>query len=577
MKTCRRIRSWSRRVDAMVRRDQVQRCALGVGLAVLLVPGTARASDAAGCKDPAWAQPRLAGFEIASCSDKPWATVDVDLAAGSKTLAGHRTTVEYRQIDGAKTPGSTGAEQYQIGLAKKAGATLVSEPSAVFEAVLTRKSADGEHWYLYDHGSGDDDSTGSYTLTTVEIAPLKQEVQVQPMKAPLDVSGAACANPPWLVSQFPYFTIESCDRKNYDTGDYDLANGSKTLAGKKLVVTYTLTDDTRDPVALAVQKNFVTALEGMGAKLMTDPKSSFQAVLTQTTAKGEYWYIYDHGGGNDDSTTAYTLTTFEIATFQQVVQARPLTAHLDAHQKPCAGPPWLVKQFDNFKVESCDNRDVDAVKVTLANDQEQVIAGTVLRTDYVLTDEAHSPTAAYVRTNYVNALTGIGATLLSDPAGGFDAVLRQKTPLGEFWYLYTHESGNGDSTGSYSVTTIEVGAPPPCTMVVYGINFDFDKSTLRPDSEPVLNQLLVVFQNDPKYAGEIGGHTDNVGTAAYNQTLSAARAEAVKAWLVAHGVAASRVTTRGYGDTQPLAPNTSDANRAKNRRVELKRENCGGQ
>jgi outer membrane protein OmpA-like peptidoglycan-associated protein len=90
----------------------------------------------------------------------------------------------------------------------------------------------------------------------------------------------------------------------------------------------------------------------------------------------------------------------------------------------------------------------------------------------------------------------------------------------------------------------------------------------------VLSQLLSLFTSDPSYAGEIGGHTDDVGKAAYNLTLSGARAEAVKTWLVAHGVAAARLTTHGYGDTVPLVPNTTDANRAKNRRVELKRNDC---
>jgi outer membrane protein OmpA-like peptidoglycan-associated protein len=573
-------------VPAIVSKDLLTRTAfvrrasgalVGALLAMLALPATARAADAAGCKDPAWAQPRLAGFQITECTDKPWATLSVDLPAGAKALAGHRTTVSYSQIENAKTAGAKAAEQYHVNLAEKAGAKLVSSPDDEFGAVLTRTSPTGESWYIYTHDGGDEDSTAGYTLTTVEIAPLKQDVRTQPMKAPLDVGGQACANPPWLVSPFPHFTIDSCERKTYDTVDLDLTSGSKTVAGKKLAVTYTLADEKQDPVALAVQRNYVTALEGIGAKLMTDPDDAYHAVLTQTTPNGEYWYIYDHGSGNDDSTGSYTLTTFEVGAFQQVVQARPIAAHLDAQVKPCAGPPWLVKQFDLFKVDTCENRDLDAVEVTLAGDTPKVIAGTVLRTDYALTDEAHSPTAAYIRQNYVNALEGIGAKLVSDPGNGFEAVLTQKTQLGEFWYRYRHESGNDATTGSYSLTTIEVGAPPkPCTLVVYGINFDFNQSALRPDSEPVLNQLLAIFTNTPAYAGEIGGHTDNVGTAAYNLKLSAARAEAVKTWLVGRGVAAARITTHGYGDTRPLVPNTSDANRAKNRRVELKRENCGG-
>lgn len=560
--------------ETMTHRNTI-RWVVRIVFCFLATIGTARAADAQGCSDPAWAQPRLAGFAIANCTDKPWAAVDVDLPAGSKVLAGHRTTVEYSHEDGAKDVSAAAVRAYAIQQADRAGAKLVSDAGDSFKAVMTAKGPRGELWYIYDHGTGSDDVTDSYTLTTVEIEPLEQDVHAKMMTAPLDVSAKGCVDPPWLVSQFAFYEIDTCDKKAYDSAQYDLADGSKTVSGKRLSVTYTLTDAKRDPVALAVRNNYVSALEAIGAKLVSSPTDSNQAILTQTTPNGETWYVYDHGNGNDDSTQSYTLTTFQIVPFEQVVQAKPVTAPLDTHAKTCAGPPWLVKQFDYFKATQCNNRDFDAVTLTLPGG-DTVVAGRVLETDYGLTDDAHSPTAAFVRTNYVNALKGIGATLASAPDGGFDAVLKQTTPLGDFWYVYTHTSGNEEATGTYRLTTIQVGGPPPkdCTLVVYGIQFDFDKAVLRSDSEPVLSQLLSLFTSDPSYAGEIGGHTDDVGKAAYNLTLSGARAEAVKTWLVAHGVAAARLTTHGYGDTVPLVPNTTDANRAKNRRVELKRNDC---
>jgi outer membrane protein OmpA-like peptidoglycan-associated protein len=73
---------------------------------------------------------------------------------------------------------------------------------------------------------------------------------------------------------------------------------------------------------------------------------------------------------------------------------------------------------------------------------------------------------------------------------------------------------------------------------------------------------------------EVQGHTDNVGNDAYNQTLSEARAKAVATWLTQHGVAADRLTAKGYGKTKPVADNGSDEGRAKNRRVEIADPRC---
>jgi outer membrane protein OmpA-like peptidoglycan-associated protein len=73
---------------------------------------------------------------------------------------------------------------------------------------------------------------------------------------------------------------------------------------------------------------------------------------------------------------------------------------------------------------------------------------------------------------------------------------------------------------------------------------------------------------------EVQGHTDNVGNDANNQTLSEARAKAVVNWFTQHGIAAERLTSRGYGKTRPVADNGSDEGRAKNRRVEISDPTC---
>lgn len=104
---------------------------------------------------------------------------------------------------------------------------------------------------------------------------------------------------------------------------------------------------------------------------------------------------------------------------------------------------------------------------------------------------------------------------------------------------------------------------------VYGINFDTAKSVIRPDSEPALNEVLKLLQANPTWAMLVAGHTDNVGAAATNLTLSRQRAQSVIAWLTTHGVDEARLVPSGFGDTRPVADNKDEAGRQKNRRVDL--------
>ncbi len=110
-------------------------------------------------------------------------------------------------------------------------------------------------------------------------------------------------------------------------------------------------------------------------------------------------------------------------------------------------------------------------------------------------------------------------------------------------------------------------------LILKGVNFETGKTTLLPESQTVLDTVAFSLMNNPDVRVEIGGHTDNVGSNASNQRLSQGRADAVKAYLVAKGVNADRMTTRGYGEDSPMAENTTAAGRAANRRVELNKIN----
>jgi len=107
-------------------------------------------------------------------------------------------------------------------------------------------------------------------------------------------------------------------------------------------------------------------------------------------------------------------------------------------------------------------------------------------------------------------------------------------------------------------------------VVLHGINFDTGKATIKPESKPLLDEIGKLLNNNPELKLSIEGHTDNVGNKDANQKLSEARAASVKDYLVKNsGVNASRLSTKGFGDTKPVADNGTDAGKAQNRRVEL--------
>lgn len=104
---------------------------------------------------------------------------------------------------------------------------------------------------------------------------------------------------------------------------------------------------------------------------------------------------------------------------------------------------------------------------------------------------------------------------------------------------------------------------------LYGINFDYDSDIIRDESKPTLDKIVAMLKSESTMQLIIEGHTDSDGTTEHNAVLSQERADSVKAYLVSAGISSARISIEGYGESKPVASNTTATGKAQNRRVEL--------
>ncbi|AMG89584.1 OmpA family protein [Bordetella parapertussis] len=172
------------------------------------------------------------------------------------------------------------------------------------------------------------------------------------------------------------------------------------------------------------------------------------------------------------------------------------------------------------------------------------------------------------------------AAVTASGAASAQTVDNWRNPFGDVWKNGTNELCWRDAfwtpatgiPGCDGVPVAQKEKPAPmAAKVVFNADtfFDFDKSTLKPEGRQLLDQVA-------QQAGTIDletiiavGHTDSIGTEAYNQKLSERRAAAVKTYLVSKGIDPNRIYTEGKGELQPIASNKTREGRAQNRRVEI--------
>jgi OOP family OmpA-OmpF porin len=215
------------------------------------------------------------------------------------------------------------------------------------------------------------------------------------------------------------------------------------------------------------------------------------------------------------------------------------------------------------------------------------VEGKKFKRTYTLKEDAQKSSVIQISRNYANAVRTMGGTVIFEGApqnadcadnNGLQMMVGKVVKDGnEMWVEVA--SLNGDD---YYLTIIlkelmkqDVTASDMFDAlnrdghIALYINFDTGKSIIRPESKTIIEQVVQMLKANPNLKLSVEGHTDNVGNATSNKTLSEERAKSVVAALADQGIAIERLSSSGYGQDKPIGDNNTEEGRAKNRRVEL--------
>jgi OmpA-OmpF porin, OOP family len=178
---------------------------------------------------------------------------------------------------------------------------------------------------------------------------------------------------------------------------------------------------------------------------------------------------------------------------------------------------------------------------------------------------------------FVSKKTGETYSGVSDSNGKFsieipgaDSYQIKIKGVGEDQDYYTMDIPALNENQSYGLYELEIKFEPPRVFTLENVLFDTGKAVIRSSSNTELKELFDYLSLKTDIRVEIAGHTDDVGEADDNLLLSQNRANAVKNWLVQRGIDKDRIIAKGYGETKPVASNTTEAGKQKNRRTEVR-------
>jgi OOP family OmpA-OmpF porin len=244
--------------------------------------------------------------------------------------------------------------------------------------------------------------------------------------------------------------------------------------------------------------------------------------------------------------------------------------------------PVLFTRMPGFYIYRYDDLQFDKYEFPVSSQKTQAVEGHSLFIIYWIKDNVQQPSALQIIRNYTNAIKKIGGQLIYEyEDGGSQNVVLKLVKDGKETWAYVYAAGN-----TYNINIIEKEAMNQDVVAdassmarsimetgkvaVYGIYFDTGKSTLKPESQPTLQEIAKLLKADPALKLYVVGHTDNTGLFDANIKLSMDRAASVINALVSqHSVNVASLKACGDGPTAPVASNDTEEGKALNRRVEL--------
>lgn len=247
----------------------------------------------------------------------------------------------------------------------------------------------------------------------------------------------------------------------------------------------------------------------------------------------------------------------------------------------------LFNRFPNFYITDC-SENFNEMEIRTSPTQVEKKEGNLIIIEYDFNfdtgEKMKSP--LQIMKNYENAIVAKGGKLIfknTDPLqADLEAIYHAVTPEKEYWVKLANFGGNGIEVERYTLYVLEMepmhqeitagemlDALQKDGFVALDIHFETGKTDILAESMPVVDQIVVLLKQQADLKVSIEGHTDNTGTEDANQLLSENRAKSVVKALLAAGIETSRLVSKGWGQTRPVADNRTEDGRAKNRRVEI--------